>query len=117
MNKKVLILGVKALTFVLKVSALFYIGLPVYAYIFLMIFYCVKRELQGGYGKIWRERVNRYTNYFCIILTIKITYGIMIMGYKTRLGEYKEKLSPERSECSEVLHLCNQSHLRIDTPL
>ena len=76
-------------------ATVFFIGLPVYAYVFSLIFYRIKRVLQVRYGKIWRERVNRYINYFYIILTKKTTYGIIIMGYKTRLGEYKKKIKPK----------------------
>ena len=73
----------------------FFISVYPFTHIFFRKFCHIKRVLQVEYGKIWCERVNRYINYFYIILTKKTTYGIIIMGYKTRLGEYKKKIKPK----------------------
>lgn len=99
-------------------ATVFFIGLPVYAYVFSLIFYRIKRVLQVRYGKIWRERVNRFTDIFCSMLTKILSCGIIKNDKKARLSEDKQDLGSERSgSLPEVYYFIIQKPYRFDTPM
>ena len=57
--------------------------------ILVSIFCQIKRVLQVEYGKIWRERVNRYVIVSLNMLTNIFGYGIIHYEVEARLSEGK----------------------------
>ncbi len=65
-----------------------------------------------------RERVNRFTDIFCSMLTKILSCGIIKNDKKARLSEDKQDLGSERSgSLPEVYYFIIQKPYRFDTPM